>query len=259
MKRSLITLVALIFTLSSYAQVVYIQYRKVPADKEAEFVEKETKYWSKVAKAAIDAGKMSSWSLWRKVGVTNEDAPNYVFTNGFENIEAMYAGNIWGDEEFLRNTLGTDPASVETNSFTTVPFDYVMQLEDATGGAYKYAIVNYAMPVSVDGFIKENKTLWKPLHEQNIKAGSMGMTSWGMMSVIYPQGEMARFSVMTWDGFNEMTDVMHYLRYQPAGETDANWQQVMDKTKMAELMPDGFVWRIVYERVMTVTADQEED
>ena len=75
MRKILPTLFALLFTLTSYAQVAYLQYRKVPADKTDEFIEKETKYWSKVAKAAIENGKMSGWSLWRKIGVTNEEAP----------------------------------------------------------------------------------------------------------------------------------------------------------------------------------------
>ena len=81
MKKSLIILASMIFTLCTYAQVAFIQYRYVPADKEAEFVEKETKYWSQVAKAAIEKGDMTGWSLWRKVGVTDPDAPNYVFVN----------------------------------------------------------------------------------------------------------------------------------------------------------------------------------
>lgn len=257
MKRNILFLAALIFTISSYAQVSYFQYRKVPADKEAEFVEKETKYWSKVAKAAIDDGRMNGWSLWRKVGITTEDAPNYVFVNTFENLEAMYADNIWGDEESVREALGTDPSSVETNSFTTIPFDYVLQLEAMIPGEYQYALVNYAMPENRGAFIEENKTLWQPFHKGNIESGNMGMTSWGMMSVIYPGGANARFSVMTWDGFNTMGDVMNYMRYQPQGEMTQGWEEILSKTKMGEINPDGFIWSIIYERVMSVGPDEE--
>lgn len=256
MKRSLITLVALIFSFTTYAQVAYFQYRNVPADKEAEFVERETKYWSKAAKAAIDAGKMSGWSLWRKIGVTNEDAPNYVFVNTFENLEAMYSNDFWGDEEFVKKALGTDPASVETMSMSTVTFDYVMQLEASIDGEYQYALVNYAMPENRSAFIQENKTLWQPFHQKNIEKGDMGMSSWGMMSVIYPSGSNARFSVMTWDGFNAIKDAMNYLRYQPMGEVTPEWEAVLEKTKMGDILPDGFEWTILYERVMSVRPDE---
>lgn len=257
MKRFLTTLLALTVTLSTFAQVAYFQYRSVPADKEAEFVERETKYWSKVAKAAIDEGKMSGWSLWRKIGVTNIDAPNYVFVNTFENLEAMYAGNIWGNEESIEKILGTQISAVETNSFTTVTFDYILKLEASIPGEYKYAIVNYAMPTSTMGFIQENKSLWQPFHQKNIDNGAMGMTSWGMMSVIYPQGANARFSVMTWDGFNTMPAAMQYLSHDSSGETHPEWEAVMNETKMNDLMPDGFVWRILYERVMSVYPEEE--
>ena len=257
MKRFVTTIIALSLTLISFAQVSYFQYRVVPADKEAEFVKRETENWAKVAKAAIDAGKMTGWSLWRKVGITNTDAPNYVFVNSFENLDAMNADDIWGDEENLRKIMGTDPASVETNSFTTIPFDYFMQLEAVIPGEYDYAIVNYAMPTDTGAFIEENKTLWQPFHQSNIENGGMGMSSWGMMSVIYPQGKNARFSVMTWDGFKTMKDAMNYLRYTPQGEVDAGWEDIMNKTKMNDLLPDGFEWRILYERVKSVGPDED--
>lgn len=257
MRAILPILFALLFTLSSYAQVAYLQYRNVPADRTAEFVEKETKYWSKVAKEAIKNGKLSGWSLWRKIGVTNEDAPNFVFVNTYENPAAMYAGDVWGNAESIEKIIGTDPANAETNSFTTVTFDYVMQLEAMVPGDYKYALVNYAMPTDRGVFIEENKTLWQPFHQSNIEKGDMGMTSWGMMSVIYPRGANARFSVMTWDGFNQLKDVMNYLRYQPQGEMTPEWENIMGKTKMGDIMPDGFEWSIVYELVLSVGPDDE--
>src|SRR4051794_20744658 len=47
------------------------QYRHVDPDKAAEFIKRETTYWSKIAKAAIDKGKMSFWALLEKVGGTD--------------------------------------------------------------------------------------------------------------------------------------------------------------------------------------------
>ncbi|WP_224487925.1 hypothetical protein [Robertkochia flava] len=256
MKRFLCILFALIFISTSFAQVAYLQYRKVPADQEDEFVKRETEHWAKVAKDAIDKGHMTGWSLWRKVGVTNEDAPNYVFVNTFESLDKMNMEDVW-NEENLTKVLGVSPSSVETNSFTTIPFDYWMQLEAVIPGDYKYALVNYAMPANRGAFIEENKTLWQPFHQANIESGEMGMASWGMMSVIYPRGNNARFSVLTWDGFNTMQGVMNYLRYTPQAEMDAGWEEMMNKTKMGDLLPDGFEWSIIYERVKSVGPDQD--
>ncbi|WP_129653739.1 hypothetical protein [Flagellimonas olearia] len=247
MRRTLLTCIALVVAICSYGQVAYFQYRVVPQDREADFVEKETKYWAKVAQAAVDKGKMASWSLWRKVGVTEEGAPNYVFVNVYDSFEAADPSQIWNSENL--KTMGVAPGMVETNSFTKIPFDYWLQMEDMIPGDYKYALVNYAMPKSRNGFIQENKELWKPLHQKNIKSGNLGMKSWGLMSVVYPTGRLARFSVLTWDGFDKISDAMNYLRYNPSG-MDGDFQEVVSKSKMGEIMPEGgFEYSILYELV----------
>jgi hypothetical protein len=252
MKKSLLLIASMILTFQSFSQIAFMQYRHVPADKNAEFVERETKYWSQVAKAAIDQGHMLGWALWRKVGVTHSDHPNYVFVNLFESADKMDQSKVWSNENLQK--LGADPEDVETNSFTTIPFTYYMQLEDMIDGEYSHAVVNYATPEDRTAFIEENKNLWKPLHEQNIKNGTNAMTSWGLMSTITPSGNNARFSCLTWDGFNSLADALNYLSYQSPdldGSNDA-WAEVVSKSKMSEIMPDGFEYRIIYELVMSV-------
>jgi len=88
MKKINLIFIALLFTSVSFSQISYLQYRQVPQNDEAKFVERETKHWSKVAKAAIDKGQLSGWTLWRKIGVTTVDKPNYVFVNSY---------NPWAD------------------------------------------------------------------------------------------------------------------------------------------------------------------
>ena len=248
MKKVILLIASFFFVCISYAQVSYLQYRHVPSDKEQEFLEKETQYWSKVAKAAIDNGAMSGWALWRKVSVTAPDAPNYVFVNTFSSIDKIDQSAVWSDENIKK--MGVSPDMVETNSFTTISFDYWMQLEDTVSGDYKFAVVNYAKPNSLSGFIEENKTLWKPFHQSNITGKTMGMTSWGLMSVIYPKGNLAKFSCFTWDGFNTMADVMKYLRYQSPSDSPSPFEDIISKSNMGEIMPDGFEYSIVYELVM---------
>lgn len=255
MKKSLLLFASLIFTLFTFGQVAVMQYRVVPNDREDEFVEKETKYWSQVAAAAIDNGDMTGWSLWRKVGVTTVDAPNYVFVNNFESLDKMDPSKVWTNDNVRK--MGVSPDMVETNSFTTIWATYYMQVEDMIQGDYKYAIVNYAKPDDRSGFIEENKTLWKPLHEQNIKNGTNKMTSWGLLSVIYPLGNQGRFSCATWDGFNKMSDALKYLSYSSPDPEDANspWQTVLSKSKMGEIMPNGFEHSIMYELVMRIAPE----
>ena len=81
------------------------------------------------------------------------------------------------------------------------------------------------------------------------------MTYWGMSSVIYPAGNKAMFSVYTVDGFKSLNDALDYLRFTETSDNSMNaagWNDVIDKTKMDELTPNGFEHRIIYERVMII-------
>jgi len=255
MKNLCFILIAMLFATSINGQISYLQYRHVPADQDAKFIERETKHWSKVAQQAVDKGQILSWSLWRKVGISSADAstPNYVFVNSFESLDKMDLNKVWSDN---MDALGdVKPEDIETASFTTTTFDYYVQYEDFIPGEYKFALVNYAKPNDITAFIQENKTLWKPMHEASINNIMNKMTYWGLSSVIYPTGNQDRFSVFTVDGFNKLNDALDYLRFTETSDNSPNaaaWNDVVDKTKMDELVPNGFERRIIYERVMTV-------
>jgi len=93
------------------------------------------------------------------------------------------------------------------------------------------------------------------LHQASIENIMNKMTYWGMSSVIYPAGNQAVFSVFTVDGFNKVYDALDYLRYTETSDNSPNaaaWNDVVGKTKMNELMPNGFERRVIYERVMLV-------
>lgn len=248
-------MILMLFAGSVNGQISYLQYRHVPADQDEKFVERETKHWSKVAESAIKKGQMKSWSLWRKIGVTNADeqTPNYIIVNTFESLESMDQNKVWNDNI---DALGdVKPEDVETSSFTTVTFDYYVQYEDNIPGEYKYALVNYAKPTDLMAFIQENKSLWKPVHQARIDNIMNTMTYWGMSSVIYPTGNQDRFSVFTVDGFNKLNDAFDYLRFTETSDSSPNaaaMNELEGKTKMDELTPNGFERRIIYERVLTV-------
>ncbi|WP_276391982.1 hypothetical protein [Eudoraea chungangensis] len=251
MKNLLVIAAILLFSGTLVGQVAYVQFRTVKDGKQNEFVTKETKYWSKVAKKAIDKGLMTGWSLWRKVGITERGAPNYVIMNTFASAESIDQSAIWSAENL--EAMGVSPGMVQTNDIAPTAFDYWLKIEDMIPGENKYVVVNYARPKNLGGFISENKSLWKPLHAKTIKSGEAGMTGWGMMSVIHPKGNMSRFSVLTWDGFGKMSDVMNYLSYQDSYNED--WQRVISKSKMNEYLPDGFNYSIAYELVMGLESE----
>ena len=171
----------------------------------------------------------------------------------YDNLDQMDPEQVWGSN---MDALGdVKPEDIETNSFTTTTFDYYVQAEDQIPGDYKYALVNYAKPTDLAAFIQENRELWKPLHKASIENILNKMTYWGMSSVIYPAGHHALFSVYTVDGFNSLNDALDYLRFTETADNSPNaaaWNDVIDKTNMDELTPNGFERRIIYERVMLI-------
>ena len=88
---------ALLASLSMTAQYYSITYVSVASDDVAEFERKETTYWSKVKKAAIDRGEQNLWLLMRKVGTAGNNDVNYAFVNGYPSIEAM-TSTSWNAE-----------------------------------------------------------------------------------------------------------------------------------------------------------------
>ena len=159
MKNLGLFIITILLTSSVVGQISYLQYRHVPSDQEEKFIERETKYWSKVAKSAIDKGQMQSWSMWRKVGVTsaNPTAHNYVLVNTYKNLDNMDPDKVWSDN---LNAMGdVKEEDAETNSFTTIVAEYYVQSEENIPGDYKFALVNYAKPTDLTAFIQENRAI----------------------------------------------------------------------------------------------------
>ena len=234
------------------SQVSYLQYRTVHSSDEEKFLEYETKFWSQVAKNAIEKDQLMSWTLWRKVGVTESDAPNYLFVNTFKNVTDLDNLHLVWEENI--KALDWNASTLSTSLFTKVNFDYIVQREASIGKGSKYIIINYAKPDDFIGFVEENRHLWQGIHKENIASGITGMSSWGLGTVIYPQGNQDRFTCYTWDGFEKLSDAYNYLRYHSNWEMDADspLAKALEDSNMSEILPNGFEYRIIYERVMTV-------
>jgi hypothetical protein len=252
MKMIALLVLAILASELAFCQVAYLQYRVVSADHVEEYIEKETKYWSKVAQAAIDKGDLAGWSIWRKLSVTEAGAPNFLLVNTYESIEKAQPMKVWAGEN-LQN-LGVPFEEAQADKIAPIAFDYWMQVEDSIDGDFPYVIVNYAMPLNLGGFIEDNKTLWKPFFESYIESGEGGMRGWGVMSVLFPRGSEARFSALTWDGFDSFANVMNYLRYTSEPPPPA-LEELLANSKLDEFLPNGFKYSIVYAKVMSLSDD----
>ena len=234
------------------AQYKFLQYRHVDEKSEAEFVKRETQYWSKIAKENIKSGKMQAWSLWKKVGVNGdpETAPNFLFVNDFvslDQFDTLESG--WANPEKILPNMKL--AAIETNSFTKVVGTVITKTEANIEGNPKFVVINYAKPTDVQAFVEENTNLWKPFFVKEQKSG-FKLNGWGLQTVVYPQGSDVYFSALTWDGFSKLSEALDHIQYRPSSQS--RFASIAKESKMNTITPNGFEKSPIYELVMYVDA-----
>jgi hypothetical protein len=105
-------------------------------------------------------------------------------------------------------------------------------------GLGKVIQFNFARPKNLNGFISENKTLWKKHFNSNML--KMGMVNWGVGRKIVPLNQNTS-TVVTWDMFNTLEELMEY---RVGGQNVVN--PALNKSKMEEYAPDGFSYRPIF-------------
>lgn len=243
MKKLLFVLSLLWFNLSA-AQVVTLMYVEVSNENQQRFERLEKDYWSQIAKKAIDDGKMSSWIMLKEVSVPG--VHRYLFANYYEDLTQLTQGaSIWNPE-----VIGMNIADIETNSIKTIINVEYYKAEAALGESAKYAIINYFTPINLEGFVIEELQLWKPWFENNMKNKRIKQKNWAVGTKIYPSGNHSGSSAITRDGFDNLSDAMEALSYQPI--SNSIYSSIMKKSKMNEYVPNGFDKRVIYELIMRV-------
>ena len=114
------------------------------------------------------------------------------------------------------------------------------------GSKTNFTVFNYARPKNVRAFVNENKSLWKNIHKT--MQSSTKLDSWGVHTRIHPQGVASQASIFTRDGFSTLYDAMNYLRYKE----DPTYQKLTTKSKMSEILPDGFGYTIIRRTLLWV-------
>ena len=188
----------------SIAQVTVYQYRHVPDDKIAEFIKRETTYWSKVAQKAVDNKTMSFWALLEKVGGYDlPNSSNYLFINTFPNIDS--SGDIWGSAEKI---AGVKMDQMETNSLSTTTSQFFLHDRDWAQAArakpendFNYVVMNYHNSSAPDSFITLESKYWKPFIQAAMDKKQTKQMAWGNAIVLSPAGENIKFNTVSYDLF----------------------------------------------------------
>jgi hypothetical protein len=197
--------------IQSIAQITSYQYRHVPDDKIAEFIKRETTYWSKVAQKAVDNKKMTFWALFEKVGGYDlPNSSNYLFINTFPNIDS--AGDIWSTAE---SVAGVKMDQMETGSISTTTSHFFLHSEDWAQASrakpendFNYVVMNYHNSNAPDSFITLEKKYWKPFIQTAMDKKQTTQMAWGNAIVLSPSGDNIKFNTVSYDLFPTLQEAL---------------------------------------------------
>lgn len=241
----------LIFQTRALTQITSYQYRHVPDDKIAEFIKRETTYWTKVAQKAVDNKKMTFWALLEKVGGNDlPNSSNYLFINTYPNIDS--AGDIWGTAE---SVAGVKMEQMETGSLSTTTSQFFLHDEDwaeVTGANpandFNYVVMNYHNSSIPDSFITLEKKYWKPFIKATMDKKQTTQKAWGNAIVLSPSGGDIKFNTVSYDLFPTLQEAL-MTTWDPKTVFPTKGLGMLDKIR---LNTSG---RIVYRVVKVVAAN----
>jgi hypothetical protein len=190
--------------------ITVYQYRHVPADKVAEFVNRETTYWSKVAEKAIEKGNLTFWAILQKMsGYDLQNSSNFLFVNTYNDIDA--AGEVWDPTSAFP---GVSMDKMETGSLSTVTtMAFVMdqhweQAADAQPEDFKYLTVIYHTASNPEQLIQLEKDHWAPFIKKAMDEKKTTQVGWGNAVILSPSGEDVKFNTVSYDIYPSLKEAL---------------------------------------------------
>jgi len=240
---------------SQAQEITTFQYRHVAPDKVDEFVKRETTYWSKVAKKAIDQGKMTFWALLEKVGGTDmNNAPNYLFINTFPNIDADL-GKVFDPTSLFP---GVPMAKIETYSISTETAMVYLTGDSSNGWQqaanavpdkdFNYIVMNYHNSSDPSTFNQIEKNKWGPFIKTAMDNNQVNQKAWGNSLVLAPSGGNMKYNCVSYDLFSTLSAAL-----EPHWSADVQFPiEGLDSLQKISLSAPA---RIVYRIVKVVTKE----
>ena len=233
--------------------IMILQYRRVPQDQMAEFIHRETTYWSKVAEKAIEDGNLLSWALLQKVGGWNmESASNVLFINVVKDLDRV--GEMWDASKVFPDVPIEE---IETNSMSTVtttaflaPGTYIegpnTQPEDMG-----YVKINYINASSSTNLLNLENEHWLPFIEAEMAKEGTSQVAWGNARILYPLGPDIKANFMSFDVYPSLHEAL-----MPKWSEDAAFpEEGMQKINEITLNRRGAG---IYAVVKSIDADDDE-
>jgi hypothetical protein len=225
------------------------QYRKVEQAKMNDFIERETKYWSKVAQKAVDEGKLQFWGLFQKVGGYDlENSPNILFINTFTDIDDT--NGIWDASAVFPDVPMEDMETQSMGSVTSMIFMKSQSWREKEGvnpeEDFKYLQMVYHNAENPSGLIAAEEEIWGPFIKSAMDNGITQQKGWGNAIILSPTGEEIKYNTISYDLYSSLKEALN-----PSWDQDTEFP---DMTKIGETEGNRRA-SVVYQIVHVVNAN----
>ncbi len=224
------------------AQTIFqLQVVNINTEDSERFEMVEKNYATPLANQAKKNGQIQDWYLMRKVnGGKASDQITYIWVHVYKGINQMLnAGSWWDTQSKFGVPSEVIYGSVERNPYGN--FTYKTEKSFDTDRSGKYVIFNWAKPSNMPATLNLANEI-SDSFKSNMKKS--GMTSWGMATRVYPQGEDFA-PLFFWDGYENLDQALEHLMNKAVLEVVK--PEMFEK--LFALLPNGFSNRIIMEAI----------
>lgn len=211
-KTTLLLAWALVFIFACYpdkgkaqnAPTVFaiVDFMKVKPENEAKYLDVEKNIWKPLHQERANQGKIAVWALYKVLYSGTDDPYNYVTVTLFENEANL--GDPWKDIDAAKILKGrdltkdmeeTDKSREMVKSHLIRMLDEVVPQERTMEDQYIIMDFMKVKPGNETAYLEVEKNIWRPVHQEFIKAGSR--VGWSLWSEVFPAGTSMDYQFMT--------------------------------------------------------------
>jgi hypothetical protein len=231
---------------------VQVDCLKIPFENEAKYLDFVKNTVIPIQKERIKQGSIVVWYLYKVRFTGAGDNYNYAAVTLFDkqaNIESPFKGLDVGK---ILPGKDLNKVLLEANSMRTIVSSTLLQRQSFVyppngPGDFKYIQVDYMkVPQGMEGEYYDVETnIWKPVHNEFIKAGSR--VGWSLWSRVFPSGSGLDFQFITVNYFSEFSKIGtdDYNAAFSKAHPGKNLDELGTKTNSSRELVKSELWEVV--------------
>lgn len=229
-----------------------VDFMKVKPGSEGKYLDLEKSIWKPLHQERVNQGKIMGWILYRIRYTGTCDLYNYATVTVFDNpanLEDPWAGI---DSKKILPGKDIDIAYDETlKSRDLVKSNLIMReaevYPEGGPGPYKYLQVDFmkVKPGNERLYLDVEKNIWKPVHNEFIKAGSR--VGWSLWSMQFPSGSGGEYQFATVNYFSDFNKIgmANYTDAFNKAHPGENIDELSAKTASSRDLVRSELWEVV--------------